>query len=265
MLKCILLATRVIRASGIRTVSQIPRRQNEKWDLLAGVLIERLPILGKNLNSLETKYQKMLNNIEFEQSRLSDHERRHQKDLLLAERLKKGGDMDEDDALSKQTAEDFEDACTEELATFKLAERSTEADIKKDLTSPERKLDDTLFLLVEQHVGEKKILLLPQGVREESETMRETANRVIREVCGEKLQVQVYGNAPVGFYKFKYPMKRRKDTVGAKVFFFRAVRIEGNVEKVAKGESRKFLWPNKEELEGKLPAEYYKSVQQFIM
>lgn len=29
----------------------------EKWDLFAGVLVERLPVVSKSLNGLETEYQ----------------------------------------------------------------------------------------------------------------------------------------------------------------------------------------------------------------
>ncbi|XP_059612843.1 large ribosomal subunit protein mL46 [Phlebotomus argentipes] len=258
MLKSLSLASRVFGVSGQRLASQSAAVQKEKWDLLAGVLVERLPVLGKTLKPIEVKYQKMLNDIEFEQSMLSDHERRHQRDQVAAERFKKGLDVDLDEVASKQTAQDYEDACDAELASFKLAERITEADKKNDVTSTQRKLEDTLILLVEQTVGSKKILLLPQGVRQEGETMRQTADRVIREVCGDKLRVQVYGNAPVGFYKYKYPVNQRKDTVGAKVFFFRAAHVDGKA-------SGKILWQSKEEIEGKLPEEYLKSVRQFIL
>ncbi|XP_055689810.1 39S ribosomal protein L46, mitochondrial [Lutzomyia longipalpis] len=267
MLKSALLASKILRVPGVRLISQNPALRKEKWDLLAGVLVERLPILGKSLNPIETKYQKMLMDVEFEQSLLSDHERRHEKDILLAESIKKGLEVDLDDVASKQTAEDFEDACDEELEAFKLASRQTEADRKKDFTSVQRKLEDTLFLLVEQTVGNKKIFLLPQGVRQEGETMRQTADRVLREICGEKLNVQVYGNAPVGFYKYKYPQSQRKEAVGAKVFFFRAAHLAGNPGKVEKSEkgTGKFLWHTKEEIEGKLPPEYMRSVQQFLL
>lgn len=201
----------------------------------------------------------MLTDLEFEQSLLSDHEKRHEKDIILAESIKKGLEVDMDESVSKQTAEDFEDACDEEIEAFKLAPRTTEADRKKDFTSVQRKLEDTLILLVEQMVGNKKIFLLPQGVRQDGETMRQTADRVLQEVCGEKLNVHIYGNSPVGFYKYKYPSSQRREAVGAKVFFFRAAHLDGNAA------SGKILWHTKEEIEEKLPHEYYKNVRQFLL
>ena len=35
-------------------------------------------------------------------------------------------------------------------------------------------------------------------------SLRETAERAIRECCGEGLQVQVMGNAPLGYFKETY-------------------------------------------------------------
>ncbi len=46
---------------------------------------------------------------------------------------------------------------------------------------------------------------LPTAVWHEGEaSLRETASRAIRECCGEKMRVQIVGNAPIGFYKETY-------------------------------------------------------------
>lgn len=37
----------------------------EKWDLYAGVLVERLPIITKSLNSLEADYQVRFYNVDY--------------------------------------------------------------------------------------------------------------------------------------------------------------------------------------------------------
>lgn len=282
---------RVLGATQIRAASQwvrysssqVAEQPKEKWDLLAGVLVERLPVISRDLTKFEQEYavsvdsrgdvhrghahnivytfQKMLADIEFENSMKSDHEVRHERDLLMAEKLKKGDvELDLDESV-KQTAQDMKDAYTEELKKFEFASRITDADRKGDTKSLDRKLDQALILLVEQQIGSRKHLLLPQGLRNEGETLRDTAERVLKEKCGESLVAQVYGNSPVGFYKYKYPSEQRKTAVGAKVFFYRAVLKNQPLTPLPLS----FEWLTKSEVAEKLPVDYLKSVQQFVL
>lgn len=236
--------------------------KKEKWDLYAGVLVERLPIVSKEFNEIEKEFQQYLWRVEFEKSLKSNHELQHERDLKQAELLKKGQmEVDLDEAVAKQTAQDLKDAYTDELNKFKFAPRTTADDASKNITSHNRCLDQTLYLLVEHKLGSKNHLLLPQGPRVEGETMRQAAERVLREKCGDKLEVQFYGNAPCGFYKYKYPAAARDQSVGAKVFFFRASLKNGNVDKAL---SSKYEWLQLADLSGKLTPAYSESLQKFL-
>lgn len=210
-------------------------------------------------------FQKMLADIEFENSMKSDHEIRHERDLLMAEKLKKG-DMELDlDETIKQTAQDMEDAYADELKKFEFAPRRTDADKQKDHKSLDRQLDQTLVLLVEQQIGNQKHYMLPQGPHQPGETLRETAERVIKEQCGDNSVVQVYGNSPVGFYKYKYPVNQRKVSVGAKIFFYRSVLSNTVNDKTLKIQSG-FEWLTSSELKSKpIPSEYLNSVRSFVL
>lgn len=206
----------------------------------------------------------MLSQIEFENSLKSDHEMRHERELIQAELLKRGEiDVDLDADSTKQTAQDFMDACNDELEKFKLAPRKTVADTKNDVKSLNRKLDETLILIAKQKLGKSQIICLPQGKWMEGETLRQTAERTLKEVAGNEIKVQFYGNVPCGFYKYKYPKEERKDAVGAKVFFFRAVVRDENKRNL--DEKLTFEWRTKEELGQVLKNPYYKSVAQFII
>lgn len=262
-----LLITHQVRSYGQETTrtfaSTAAAGKQEKWDLYAGVLVERLPIVSQKFNQLEQEFQQYLWRVEFEKSLKSKHELQHERDLKQAELLKKGQmEVDLDEAVSKQTAQDLKDAYTEELNKFQFAPRTTTDDKTKNITSTNRCLDDTLYLLVEQKLGSKSHLLLPQGPRLEGETMRQTAERVLREKCGEGLSVQFYGNAPCGFYKYKYPAAARGQSVGAKVFFFRASLTAGNVDKSL---SKNYEWLQKDGLSSKLNSSYKESVQKFLL
>lgn len=120
------------------------------------------------------------------------------------------------------------------------------------------------MLLAEQKLGGKSYFLLPQGQLGAGETsLRQTAERVLRETVGDSLQVTFYGNAPVGFYKYKYPAAAKRDAVGAKVFFFRCVLKEGSPNVGEK--SVKVQWLDQGELAKTLQEPYYRSVSQFLL
>lgn len=80
---------------------------------------------------------------------------------------------------------------------------------------------------------------------------------------GADLEATFLGNAPCGFYKYKYPKDIQKESsVGAKVFFFKAVTCS---PKHLPLEKNSFAWVKKDELKDFLMPEYLKQVSRFIM
>lgn len=201
--------------------------------------------------------------LEYENSYKSDFEVRKEKEVAEAQLLKEGKLKVDLDAVTKQTALDLKDQWKTELSKFQPAPRITEADKSNDLKSTDRKLEHSLTLLIEQQLGDDKIFLLPQGKISDGENLHDTAQRVIRELCGNGIQATVFGKAPCGFYKYKYPAAVRSESVGAKVFFYRAILKTGNVnEKCANYE-----WLAKDELLAKVDKynNYKKSLSKFII
>uniref|UniRef100_A0A8C2KGV1 Large ribosomal subunit protein mL46 n=1 Tax=Cyprinus carpio TaxID=7962 RepID=A0A8C2KGV1_CYPCA len=134
---------------------------------------------------------------------------------------------------------------------------------QKDVSSSERCLADSLILLVKKHVGSQKLWLLPQIQWQTGETLRQTAERALASLPGADLTATFLGNAPCGFYKYKYPKDIQKEgSVGAKVFFFKAVLPS---HKHLPLEKNSFAWVKKEELQDFLKPEYLKQVRRFIM
>jgi large subunit ribosomal protein L46 len=164
------------------------------------------------------------------------------------------------DARNLQTAQDFEDSNQDELSKIEFASRETEDDKKNNLKSLNRKLDDTLMLMIEHNIESKKVMLLPQTKWNEGETLRQTAERIIQEKMGPELKVQLYGNAPCGFYKYKYANKKN-EAVGSKVFFYRAAYRSGQVA----DQNTKYEWLNEEEFKNSVRPSYYNSVSQFLV
>lgn len=148
----------------------------------------------------------------------------------------------------------------DELQKFTAAPRETEDDKKNNVKSLNRKLEDTLVFLCDHKLGKENVTLLPQGKWNQGETLRQTAERIVAERCGSDLKVHFYGNAPVGFYRYKYPASDRKETVGAKVFFFRAIYKGGNVA----DQKQNFMWINENEMKGKIKENYLDTIKTFM-
>ncbi|XP_012264883.2 39S ribosomal protein L46, mitochondrial [Athalia rosae] len=232
----------------------------EKWDLVSAVCLERHPIIIKPMNETEAKFGQLLNQLELENSMKSDHELRIEKDKKEEDLIKTGA-LEVDIGVVIQTAQDFEDASLDEFKKFHFAPRITEADKKNDITSLDRKLDRHLVLLVHQKLGEHSYWIPPQGIRRDGETLRQTAERVLKEACGEDLKAKFYGNAPCGFYKYKYPIRIRKSgAVGAKVFYYQAKYLSGSWATKAK-----YQWLDREELHQTLPDAVKNDIFQFLV
>ncbi|RZC36700.1 39S ribosomal protein L46, mitochondrial, partial [Asbolus verrucosus] len=226
---------------------------------MTAVCLERKPVIVQELNKLESDYKNLLAEVEFERSLKSDHEVRHEKEIKQMEQLKKGGDVD---VHLKQTAQESVDAWTEEASQFKFSSKITEADKQNDVKSLNRKLDKHLVLVVKQKVGKDSLYLLPQDLRQDGETLRQTAERVLKDACGSDVKAMIYGNAPFGFYKYKYPkhVRNENNSIGAKVFIYFARYQKGHLQS-----QNDYKWLDRAELEDILPPEYNKSVSQMLI
>lgn len=255
-----------IRSCCFSTSVNILRKEN--WDLFSAVCLERKPIITKTLNDIEVNFSKTLARIEFEKSYKNDHEMRKEEDKLRAELLKHKSVEVDIDHVPVQTAQDFEDASIDEYNKFTFSSRTTEADKTNNVNSVDRMLENHLLLLVHQKLWDQKVWIMPQGLRMDGETMLQAAERVLKDICGSNLKVQFSGNAPCGVYKYRYPKKyldKSKDSaVGAKVFFFKAQHIAGNIE-AEKLNVKSFKWLGRRELEKDLISEYYRCVSQFLI
>ncbi|KAK9881990.1 hypothetical protein WA026_018179 [Henosepilachna vigintioctopunctata] len=232
----------------------------EKWDLITAVCLERKPVIAPEPSKMEKEFQDYLSDLELRNSLKNDFELRNESEIKKIELLKSGEvDLDSDVTL-KQTAQDFIDASTEEAMSFKLAGRTTANE--NNNRSLNRKLDKHLVLLVKQKIGNVHHYLLPQGPRQEGETLRQAAERILKTNCGNEIKAQIYGNAPAGFYKYKYPKSLRTEgCTGAKVFIYFARYLQGHLP----NKDVDYLWLDRQELAKTLPKEYGQSINQFLV
>lgn len=247
------------------TASQVPVTES-KWDILCGLCLERKPTILREMNAIERKFAQILSDIEYENSKKSEHEIRAEGDARRADMLKSGSQLDakELDKSIGQTAYEFEDLSKKEAESFVPAARITEADKLNDVHSTDRKLDKHLTFIVNEQVGSSNVWMLPHAPVGKGETLRQAAERILREKCGHNLRARFYGNAPFGFYKYRYPLSVRQstDSVGAKIFFMKAQYTQGTVDKEKAPE---FNWATRTELSDKFVSSYDKAVQSFLI
>ncbi|GCB71024.1 hypothetical protein scyTo_0008747 [Scyliorhinus torazame] len=202
---------------------------------------------------------------ELEKSLYSDHELQvFEDEEKIRWRQAEDYDSEEEEDVGQDivTAQDLEDMWEQKLRQFRAADREQEADKKDDRSTLNRRLDEKLTLLVKEKVGDEEIWLLPQSEWKPGETMRQTAERTLSALSGNELQAAFLGNAPAGFYKYKYPKAMRtSDTLGAKVFFFKALLVNGDLKARRKGD---YVWVTKSELKDYLKPKYLRQVNRFI-
>ncbi|XP_076880967.1 large ribosomal subunit protein mL46 [Brachyhypopomus gauderio] len=260
---------------GVRDVSSCTQRWSAQqlqtvnspspWALYGSVCLQRLPVISQERTPIEEQFSDLLQQIEQEKSMLSDHEIRLLMDASrLSRRQGADGDLDEEEDYAGQdiiTAQDLEDTWEQKLKQFQPALRMNATDAT-NVSSSERFLADSLVLLVKQEVGSRDVWLLPQLQWEAGETLRQTAERALAGLPGAELKATFLGNAPCGFYKYKFPQNVRSEKrMGAKVFFFKALLSGGGCSSV----QDTFAWVRKNELQDYLQPEYLKQVRRFIL
>ena len=152
------------------------------------------------------------------------------------------------------------------LATlpFKPASRLTKADTENDRHSLDRKLPESLFLVVKRNRSNNS-WQFPQGkLLDAEDNLRSAAERVVDRAVG-KTKRYFISNAPVGHYCYAYPpeMQQARKQFGAKVFLYRAQLVTGSV----KLETRlytDYAWVGRAELAEYLDADTFRSVEAML-
>ncbi len=106
----------------------------------------------------------------------------------------------------------------------------------------------------------------PQGGVEAEEAWLQAAKRELREECGSDLVIKFKGEKPVGDYKYFFPFdfdRHDEGIVGAKVSFFYAEYIEGNVE-VDNEEIIEYKWVTKQGMKDYFEEAYFEKVSDWL-
>jgi len=143
--------------------------------------------------------------------------------------------------------------------------KETEADRRKDVRSVWRKLDERLYFVFKPKKGTTGFQF-PQRITADNETMRASAKKALKLVAGSSLKcVHHVGHAPLAVFKrvFGEEQQRKTKAYGAKVFFYPAYIVEGNIRKLDQGYD--FRWLTKEECASQLTKDYYAAVKDMLI
>jgi large subunit ribosomal protein L46 len=181
------------------------------WRIMGATILHRYPVITKDPEDWEVKFWDL-------QEKINDKQRE-----WFFEQV--GGT---DAQLITENNPTYDEIL--ESMPFKPAPRFTEADENNDRKSTERRLQDSLFLIVKRN-REDNHWQFPQGRVLDAETLRDTTERVIDRAVG-KINRWFVSNAPVGHYQYEYPvdLQQQRQSFGAKVFFYRCQMIKGNVK-----------------------------------
>ncbi|EDV25920.1 uncharacterized protein TRIADDRAFT_55493 [Trichoplax adhaerens] len=238
----------------------------QNWRLVSAICVERLPVISSSTNSLETRVQELFNTIEEEKSVISDYEidlkNRKAASLDRLKALDSGMKSKELQELAREEIESELQELEEEAKSFQAASRTTQADEEDDRKSLDRKLAESLYLLVKksrhQHAWQ-----MPQGQHEGEESLRQTAERELKEECGEQLTVKFLSNAPSALYTYKFHKDYQSDHVGAKVFFYKTFYNEGQIV-LNTEELEDYAWVTGQEMQDYVTPEYYRFLSKFL-
>jgi len=172
---------------------------NSEWTVEAAVCFERYPRITPNRTQEEQAWDVFDENMHVEKSALMQVEADWTKaESDRAARVARG-------------ESDF----GEEETKFVPASRETEADASNDMKSVNRKLAEKLFLVTKGGDAETA-WRMPQVEVESGETLRQAAERGLRDVVPESTDVYFLGNAP------SYCETDGK----SKIFYYRAVLVD---------------------------------------
>ncbi|VDN39765.1 unnamed protein product, partial [Gongylonema pulchrum] len=180
---------------------------------------ERPPVIAPPMNKLEQRYSHVMAEREIECSLRSDFELRQLRDERLLkerERLKMSNEegtlSEEIGILASVDEENWRkqgDRIRKQLAIGDLSRFA-----KADSRSLQRKIDEPLVFIVRHKFGRtdgyETNWLLPQVQHQTSETLKQTAERCLKTVISNEVEVEGLSNAPFSVYSYNYPSRLRK-------------------------------------------------------
>jgi len=204
----------------------------------------------------------MLEDYEHEKALKSNHEMRVEQDIRNQEKKRKGLEVVNEPL---QTGLEYEEDREKLHANFKPASRISGS---CDLDSLSRLMDEKLYLIVPHLLGTGNDWFLPSSTVEGKSSLREAVDEALVKTIGPNAleNIHVMGNAPFGFYKYRYPLRSSESDSfrGGKFFIFKAFLKDPRTFSMEDADGRKLAWMTKSELKEHLHPALNNRVQQCL-
>ncbi|KAK4661736.1 uncharacterized protein QC763_707210 [Podospora pseudopauciseta] len=166
-----------------------------------------------------------------------------------------------------RVSEDGELIAPEEIVPVeKPMPRRTEADEKGDKTRLDRKLDETLYLVVKK--GREGKWGFPMGQVETDEALHHTAKRALAEAAGVNMNTWVVGRVPVAHQVIEpeiEPETKKLVKRGDKIFYLKGRIMAGQADLTGNTQGlTEFRWLTQREMEKVLPRSVWESVKGMV-
>ncbi|EGC32362.1 hypothetical protein DICPUDRAFT_57141 [Dictyostelium purpureum] len=164
----------------------------------------------------------------------------------------------------KEGEEDAADEFEEDFSNYQPESRLTEDDIKDNRQSLDRKLDKSLYLIIKK-AGSRYEWQFPATNWIKGESIKNTAERALRDSVGSKWKYWIPSQSPCGVYKYRVEndVQDLIKAEGIKEFFFRAHYFGGELQfnpKIVED----YKWVSKEELKEYFTGDYYNETHKLI-
>ncbi|PQE08848.1 50S ribosomal subunit L30 protein [Rutstroemia sp. NJR-2017a WRK4] len=153
-----------------------------------------------------------------------------------------------------------EEVVGEEVQGIEVYPRETEADRKGDMRSLERRLAETLYLVVKGGKEGENAWGFPRGELGGREMLHTAAERILHQTAGKNMNTWIVGHVPIGFSTIEPSAKFSRK--GEKVFFMKGRIMAGQVD--LKGNEMgvtDWKWVTRGELQGLVTPRYFSQVR----
>ncbi|CAG8492191.1 1377_t:CDS:2 [Paraglomus occultum] len=264
------------------TNSPYATEPKKRYRVVVGIVLSRCPIITRNLHPFEREYYKYQQRLEQARAAPFPVEFYFKKGSIAEKNwlAKKAGDGEKKSNSKKSNESKVESSSetntsttyTEETGSgsdldeekITMASRVTEADRINDMTSLDRALQRTLYLIVRKPRKEHAWQFPQGGVNTaEGELLHQAAKRELAEECGENMDVWFVSRKPIGYCAYDFPAGESDVYDGAKVFFLKAHIFAGQAQ-VDNKEIVEFAWVTKQEMQQYVTPEYYSYVKDML-
>jgi len=237
--------------------------KDKKWRILSSLVVERLPLVEvlppeweKDYFDMKFKHQQIicstLEKWKAEKKKKQASEKKNKKIPSDSEATNKSNKSNKLNKSNKSKP----DIPPETITELQIS-RITIDDLNNNQKSFNRKIDDSLFLLLQKH-REEHAWQFPQTEWSEGSTMREVLEKHIASSVGKEFKVTFTSNAPMGHLLLIYPEEYYKKTgyFGAKIFFYRSRYLQGKI-RLNRNIFSDYIWVTSSELQNFFTEDYF--------